>query len=321
MTGGPGGIFRGYLAPTPHHQVPENPCCSVNCVPCETPDLVGARDRIHLLPGMPRYATTDMSQCPSTPSALAVTQCPAPSTSTDETEDDVDLFGDDFDPASMDLQEGVRERADFARREKLAQLPVPSQRTCTQNRMAYVLSGQRLQPTQTASVFTRQQCEHTIAAVVDFVQSHGGLHTERHEAFATTDVPVASLSLPWIRRPPDGAALSTGDALRQLVVEAVLLPLAEATGFPAHHLGLQDLFIVCYRAAHSTSEQLRMQYPIPSKQASLAIHSDGCLLSFSLLLNHHDAFQGGGTFFKRSGQTFQLEQGGLLVHDAGLERE
>lgn len=252
---------------------------------------------------------------------MAITGRPAPTASTEEADDDVDLFSDDVNPASLDIQQTVRERADLARREKLAHLPAPSQRTCAQNRIAYVLSGQRLQPTKTASVITLQECEHIVAAVVDFVHSHGGLHTERHEAFATTDVPVASLTLPWIRQLPDDAVIPTGDALRQLVLERVLRPLAKATGFQSHHLGLQDLFIVCYGAAHSTSDQLRMQYHIPSKQVSLAIHSDGCLLSFSLLLNHQDAFQGGGTFFKQSGQTFHVEQGGLLVHDAGLERE
>ncbi|CAN8100808.1 unnamed protein product [Discula destructiva] len=248
---------------------------------------------------------------------MAITGLSAIPTPNIESDEDFDLFSDDVDPHDLEIQRTLQQRAELARREKLAQLPAPSRRTCAQNRTAYVLSGRRLQPTKTSEVFTVQECEHVMVAVVDFVHSQGGLHTERHEAFATTDVPVSSLTLP--SQFPDMPDIATGDAVQQRVSERVLGPLAEATGFSPHHLGLKDLFVVCYRGKCSTPEQQVKQYPIPSQQASLAIHSDGCLLSFSLLLNHSDAFEGGGTFFKGTGQTFHLKQGGLLMHDAGLE--
>lgn len=236
-------------------------------------------------------------------------------------DNDVDLFGDDEDDtATSDLHLALRQRAEVARREKLAQLPPPSQRTCAQNRMAYVLSGKRLQPTKVAHVFSVEECELIIAAVVDYVEKQGGLQTDRHEKFATTDVPVSSLSLP-VSRDSGDTGNTVGDAVFQWVKERVLSPVAESTGFGSQDIGLKDLFVVCYHGKQPKADQKVKRYPIPSKQASLAIHSDGCLLSFSLLLNHQDAFDGGGTFFKGTGQTFHVEQGGLLMHDAGLERE
>lgn len=249
----------------------------------------------------------------ATPPALLL-----PSEASDDGDDDVDLFGDEDDTATNDLHLALRQRAELARREKLAQLPPPGQRTCAQNRMAYVLSGNRLQPTKVAHVLSVEECELIIAAVVDYVEKQGGLQTDRHEKFATTDAPVSSLSLP-VSRDAGDAGKTVGDAVYEWVVERVLGHVAESTGFRAQDIGLKDLFVVCYHGKQPKADQ--KVYPIPSKQASLAIHSDGCLLSFSLLLNHEDAFNGGGTFFKGTGQTFHVEQGGLLMHDAGLERE
>lgn len=238
-----------------------------------------------------------------------------------ESDQDFDLFGEEAENASADFQNNLRQRADLARREKLAQLPPPSQRTCAQNRTSYVLSGRRLQPTKLAHVFTVEECELVLSGVVDYVDRHGGLQTARHEKFATTDVAVSDLSLPL--GPSLGDSRRTvGDAVLEWVLERILAPMAAATNFQTQHLRLKDLFVVCYCGdSSSQAEQNVNRYPIPSRQASLAIHSDGCLLSFSLLLNHHDSFRGGGTFFKATGRTHLVEQGGLLMHDAGLERE
>ncbi|KAJ4393729.1 hypothetical protein N0V93_002944 [Gnomoniopsis smithogilvyi] len=236
----------------------------------------------------------------------------------EESDDDVNLFGDEDDTITSDLGRALYQRAETTRREKLAQLPPPSQRTCAQNRMAYVLSGQRLQPTKVAHVFSVEECELIIAAVVDYVEKQGGLQTDRHEKFATTDVPASSLSLPLPRDAGD-TGKTVGDAILEWVTERVLSLVTASTGFRSQDIGLKDLFVVCYHGKQPKADQHLKRYPIPSKQASLAIHSDGCLLSFSILLNHHDAFDGGGTFFKGTGQTFHVEQGGLLMHDAGLE--
>lgn len=267
----------------------------------------------------------------------------------EDSDDSFDLFGDHVDTAAADLQrEDRQQRAELARREKLARLPPPARRTCAQNRVAYVLSGQqqRLQPTTLPRVLSADECELVLAAVVDYVGRRGGLQTERHEKFATTDVPVADLDLDLslARLPPHGSCAlpsavtaaggrtTAADAVLGWATDRIVGPMAAATGFRPQDLGLKDLFVVCYCGPQEQEEQQQHQpatagqsgglrYPIPSKQASLAIHSDGCLLSFSLLLNHHAAFEGGGTYFKATGETFRVKQGDVLVHDAGLERE
>lgn len=286
---------------------------------------------------------------PTTPAAAAASH---PSAEEDSDDSSFDLFGDDVDAAAAaDLERDRRQRAEAARRERLAQLPPPARRTCAQNRLAYVLAGaggdgqqpRRLQPTTLPRVLGAAECELVLAAVVDYVGRRGALRTERHERFATTDVPVADLAL-GVAAGAGGAAGAAGgqtttvaDVVLGWVTERIVGPMAAATGFRAQDLGLKDLFVVCYcggqqEEEEEEEEQQQQQpatagqssgprYPIPSKQASLAIHSDGCLLSFSLLLNHHGAFEGGGTYFKATGETFRVKQGDALVHDAGLERE
>ncbi|PSR88810.1 hypothetical protein BD289DRAFT_366627 [Coniella lustricola] len=228
---------------------------------------------------------------------------------------DLDLFSDEADQTAASIKAALLQRADQARGQKLAALPPPSQRTPAQNRTAYVLSRQRLQPTVLPRVLTSDECELVVAAVVDYVHRQGGLQSTRHEKFPTTDVPVSDLCLR--RGSPPGTAVA--DLVSAWVSERVLRPLAEKTGFRPHHLGLKDLFVVCYSAPQPGPGRNSPWYPIPSQQTSLAIHSDGCLLSFTLLLNHHDAFQGGGTFFKATARTHRVQQGDVLIHDGGLE--
>ncbi|KAH8749922.1 hypothetical protein F5883DRAFT_580371 [Diaporthe sp. PMI_573] len=240
-----------------------------------------------------------------------------------DSEEEFDLFGDDADSASTEsFKQRLRDRADQARRAKLAELPPFSERTCAQNRVAYILTpAQRLQPTILANVFSVRDCELVLGSVADYVQRQGGLQTDRHEKFATTDVPVSELTQGF----DDASGLgekTAGDVIQEWVLERILTRMASATGFRPQDLGLKDLFVVCYAGSEEATARKRVDvplYPIPSNQASLSLHSDGCLLSFSLLLNHRDAFEGGGTFFKGSGKTFRVEQGGLLMHDAGLE--
>lgn len=241
-----------------------------------------------------------------------------------DSEAEFDLFEDDADSASADFRQQLLDRADQARRAKLAELPPSSERTCAHNRVAYILtSAQRLQPTILGNIFSVQDCELVLNSVADYVQRRGGLQTDRHEKFATTDVPVSELTQQF----DDASVLgkkTVGDVIQEWVSERILTRMASAAGFGPQDLGLKDLFVVCYAGSEESSSRKQVDvpvYPIPSRQASLSLHSDGCLLSFSLLLNHHDAFEGGGTFFKGSGETFRVEQGALLMHDAGLERK
>ena len=50
------------------------------------------------------------------------------------------------------------------------------------------------------------------------------------------------------------------------------------------------------------------------EQSSLALHADGSLLSFNVLLNVPADFAGGGTFFEGTGDTHLIAQGDALFH-------
>lgn len=257
-----------------------------------------------------------------------------------DSEQDFDLFDDnnaDSTSSSPDFKQRLQERADQGRHAKLAELPPFPERTCAQHRVAYMLTpAQRLQPTILADIFSVRECELVLGSVVEYVRDRGGLQTDRHEKFATTDVPVSELTEDFEASADDDVDFpvlakkkkkAVGDVIQEWVVERIVTRMADAAGFRHQDLGLKDLFVVCYAGSKGEATATRKRvadmpvYPIPSKQTSLSLHSDGCLLSFSLLLNHHDAFEGGGTFFKGSGRTFRVEQGGLLMHDAGLERK
>jgi hypothetical protein len=87
----------------------------------------------------------------------------------------------------------------------------------------------------------------------------------------------------------------------------------EARVFPvlAARYGLQSTGLLSFR------DLFFVDYIAPSDGTGM--HADGSLLSFNLLLNSHTEFEGGGTHFERTGRTFHLEQGGVLMH-AGKNR-
>ena len=61
--------------------------------------------------------------------------------------------------------------------------------------------------------------------------------------------------------------------------------------------------------------------PSSKSQTSLSPHTDGCLLSFNILLNEPSAFIGGGTRFPTLDKTILPNRGDCVVHDAKLLHE
>lgn len=226
--------------------------------------------------------------------------------SSDTGEDDFDLFSSDSDNEgpTFNISNDIR---NVARIHALAALPPLDQRSSAQARSAYVLNQQLLQPTVLRRVFSAVDCATVIDAVVEYSRTRGRLHTDRHERFPTTDVAVAELTM-------KARAL-----IDDLVSTRILSTMATATGFDKAHLGLKDLFVVCYASQRPMSGDVVHQALIESSQNSLPLHRDGCLLSFSLLLNKPSAFSGGGTYFKHVDETVLLEQGDALIHDSRLE--
>ncbi|KEI37286.1 uncharacterized protein L969DRAFT_192498 [Mixia osmundae IAM 14324] len=180
------------------------------------------------------------------------------------------------------------------RAKKLASLPQPGQRTSAQARQAYLLSGkptERLCPCIVDRLLTISECGEIIAIVSSYVGANAW-STKRHEAFRTTDVAVADLPNAHI--------------IEHYVRDRIVPELLRRTGSDLQ-LFTKDLFVARYDAAGA--------------QAGLQEHRDGCLLSFSLLLNESNSFIGGGTHFSELNQTFQPSQGSALLHDAKLLHE
>ncbi|OLY81489.1 Procollagen-lysine,2-oxoglutarate 5-dioxygenase 2 [Smittium mucronatum] len=118
-----------------------------------------------------------------------------------------------------------------------------------------------------------------------------GWYSSRHSAFPTVDFPVEKLSVNIQKL-----------VYRQLdyVIKKFI---SENTGIRSDFLVYRDLFIVKY------SED---------SQRGLVLHSDGCLISFNILLNNSEMFSGGGTFFEEFKKSFAGVQGTALVHDSSL---
>ncbi|KAI8921643.1 hypothetical protein BC831DRAFT_476196 [Entophlyctis helioformis] len=205
----------------------------------------------------------------------------------DSSSDELDLFAD---PTQEELAINAQRRADSLAAQQAAR-SAPAH-TTEQRRRAYLMSGpaKRNKLHWLPHVWSADECarialavnSHTAPVAASTSASHGhgraggrdpsGWTTDRHDSFPTTDVPVADLQ-------PDLAAFIVSS-----LTDRVLGPAAAATGFLPSDLVFLDLFIVLYDADHGG-------------QRSLDEHTDGCLLSFNVLINAPSDFTGGGTFF------------------------
>lgn len=137
--------------------------------------------------------------------------------------------------------------------------------------------------------FSGEECSSILSSTFDYVNEYSW-STKRHTAYPTRDVAVRNL--PALR----------GDFINHLVELKVLPHICKETGFMPSDLYVVDLFVVNYEAHIG--------------QKGLATHTDGCLISFNVLLNDSAEFEGGGTMINSS--LYRLERGGCIVHDAKL---
>jgi len=181
-------------------------------------------------------------------------------------------------------------------------------------------------------VWSVQDCERVLVAVQAAAQSFAarvvssgepapanGWTTERHAAYATTDLPCSSVPAvdAWVR------ASLRRKVLPQLARRHGWLPssgsndagagsiiaecgadesLRESDG---SRLAFRDLFFVRYSA-------------MPGGQPGLALHRDGSVISFNILLNCPSTFDGGGTYIEADDCTYQIGQGDVFVHSGKL---
>ena len=180
-------------------------------------------------------------------------------------------------PSGAALQ--AKQRADqVAAAERLAELCRPS--------------GRLLEVHTESGLWSATECENLLDNLNCIITDKCGWQDSRHTAHATTDLPAADLPSAEYQR---------------LVVQV------EQRVFPrlVHHYGyhpangwvytFRDLFFVKYEARDG-------------EQSDLALHADGSLLSFNVLLNPADEFTGGGTFFEKTGAIHVISQGDVLLH-------
>lgn len=172
--------------------------------------------------------------------------------------------------------------------ERLQQLPSdPCRRTLQENRLVFSHGRQdRFQvPQKTTQLFTPDECN----GILDTCRNMVGWTTQRHSAFPTIDIPIKETALAYL-----------GDMIKQRLFPM----LGDHFGFDAcRDLAFRDIFIVKYSS---------------SSQRGLQAHTDGCLMSFNVLLSHPNDFDGGGTWFESIDSVVQLAQGDCVYHDARI---
>ncbi|RLN60968.1 hypothetical protein BBJ28_00002672 [Nothophytophthora sp. Chile5] len=144
-------------------------------------------------------------------------------------------------------------------------------------------------PVYSVWIMTRLEETTLVRHEVNRVAAEQGWCKQRHAAYPTTDLPcyrVAALD-GWVRSS----------------LAARLFPqIAKRYQLPKHQrLLFRDLFYVKYEARDG-------------ERAELALHRDGSVLSFNVLLNAAEEFTGGGTFFEETKRTVHITEGDAAVH-------
>ena len=155
----------------------------------------------------------------------------------------------------------------------------PVHRTVEHRRFLFLTDPARRQHTEIVkAVFDSNECQYIIDAAKQF-----GWSERRHDAYPTVDVAVRDLPCQ--------------KDIQQCVHQRVISSMSEVYGFNADDLMPVDLFVVKYAS---------------NGQTQLKLHTDGCLLSFNVVLN--TGFQGGGTYFDDDQRTVHLGLGDCVMH-------
>ena len=140
-------------------------------------------------------------------------------------------------------------------------------------------------------VWSLEECLSVLKALKDAVAARElGWTTDRHAAYATTDVPCEEVPAvdAWVR---------------ESLSERVFPKLAARHGWSCGEIYFRDLFFVKYAC---------------DGQAGLALHRDGSIVSFNVLLNKASDFEGGGTYIEADDQAYHIEQGDCFIHSGKL---
>ena len=140
------------------------------------------------------------------------------------------------------------------------------------------------------NIFTNDMCDYIVNESNNFAKNNGGWNTKRHEHYPTTDLPVENIP-----------------SIFPLIMQSLkTITNKIKTSYQIHDdmiLDVVDLFIVKYNS---------------QEQNSLEMHLDSSQISFNILLNNHNDFEGGGTYFE-DGLTCKLECGDMLIHSGRIK--
>ncbi|GMF27308.1 unnamed protein product [Phytophthora fragariaefolia] len=145
-----------------------------------------------------------------------------------------------------------------------------------------------LEPSVFSNIWTLKESA-LVRDEVNRVAAEQGWCKERHASYQTTDMPCHQVSglNAWVRA-------TLADRLFPQIAKRYELPKAKRLLF-------RDLFFVKYEARQG-------------ERSELALHRDGSVLSFNVLLNSTDDFTGGGTYFDATKRTVHITQGDAAVH-------
>ena len=146
-----------------------------------------------------------------------------------------------------------------------------------------------MEAVRTLPMLDPAECDAAVREAEAHAAAQGGWLTDRHVAYPTTDIPLRKLpqlSAVWESR----VFPALSDAFRT----SLSLP-------PGSIVTPLDVFVVKY------------DY---NGQRDLAVHRDNGLLTFSMLLNDPDEFEGGGTYFEAAGRVYRPTRGVGVLHSA-----
>jgi len=144
------------------------------------------------------------------------------------------------------------------------------------------------------AVLSAEHCEKLSAAASACAHARGGWSSHRHSAYPTRDIQVKELTQ------------DVQEQLLEALNERVLRPMAQRAGFDVAQLHYRDLFVVSYTT---------------DAQPGLALHRDGSLLSFNVLLSSPTDFVGGGTRFPHIDAIMRPARGDAVVHSGSALHE
>lgn len=181
--------------------------------------------------------------------------------------DSFDLFGEISKEEQCELDNRQKEHKQNIKN-KLDALPIdPQKRSMSENRLVFTHQRQILygKPGIHTQLLSTTECQD----ILNVCAKQTEWTTDRHSAFATTDIPI--------RTDPQL------QYLEPLVKQRLFPELADHYGFKIFDLEFRDIFLVKYSV---------------SAQKGLKIHTDGCLFSLTLLISDPKDFEGGGTYYQ-----------------------